>query len=38
MEFALAKPTTSFSLVAKKPSPETPSGGATMFISFFILF
>jgi hypothetical protein len=31
-ELALAKPTTSFNLVAKKPSPTTPSGGATIFV------
>jgi hypothetical protein len=31
-EFALANPTTSLSFVAKKPSPETPSGGATIFV------
>jgi hypothetical protein len=31
-ELALAKPTTSLSLVAKNPSPVTPSGGATIFI------
>lgn len=31
-ELARANPTTSFSVVAKKPSPETPSGGATIFI------
>jgi hypothetical protein len=29
-ELALAIPTTSFSFVAKKPSPTTPSGGATI--------
>ncbi len=31
-ELALANPTTSFNLVAKKPSPTTPSGGATIFV------
>jgi hypothetical protein len=31
-ELARAIPTTSFSFVAKKPSPETPSGGVTIFI------
>jgi hypothetical protein len=31
-ELARAKPTTSFSVVAKKPSPTTPSGGATIFV------
>jgi hypothetical protein len=31
-ELALANPTTSFNLVAKNPSPVTPSGGATIFV------
>jgi hypothetical protein len=31
-ELALANPTTSFNFVAKKPSPTTPSGGATIFV------
>jgi hypothetical protein len=35
-EFALANPTTSFSFVAKKPSPTTPSGGATIFVFVLI--
>jgi hypothetical protein len=35
-ELALAKPTTSFSFVAKNPSPTTPSGGATIFVFVLI--
>jgi hypothetical protein len=31
-ELARAKPTTSLSFVAKKPSPTTPSGGATIVV------
>jgi hypothetical protein len=31
-ELARAIPTTSFNFVAKKPSPTTPSGGATIFV------
>ncbi|MNE93205.1 hypothetical protein D3C80_1910250 [compost metagenome] len=37
-ELARAKPTTSFSFVAKKPSPTTPSGGATIFIFESLIF
>jgi hypothetical protein len=37
-EFARANPTTSFSFVAKNHSPVTPSGGATILVSLFILF
>jgi hypothetical protein len=40
-ELARAKPTTSFSFVAKKPSPAKPSGASTIFtlelLIFFIL-
>jgi hypothetical protein len=31
-ELARAIPTTSFSVVAKNPSPTTPSGGSTIFM------
>jgi hypothetical protein len=31
-ELALARPTTSFSFVAKNPSPTTPSGASTIFV------
>jgi hypothetical protein len=37
-ELARANPTTSFSDVAKKPSPETPSGGATIFMFESLIF
>jgi hypothetical protein len=37
-ELARANPTTSFSVVAKKPSPETPSGGSTIFIFEVLIF
>jgi hypothetical protein len=37
-ELARAIPTTSLSFVAKKPSPETPSGGATIFTFESLIF
>jgi hypothetical protein len=37
-ELALARPTTSFSFVAKKPSPTTPSGASTIFVLDSVIF
>jgi hypothetical protein len=37
-ELARAIPTTSFSFVAKKPSPATPSGASPIFIFELLIF
>jgi hypothetical protein len=37
-ELALANPTTSLNFVAKKPSPEYPGGGATVFTDELLIF